>query len=475
MLHGVGKRRYDNLKAHFHANGLSPRTHGNKRRLPSNTFSPDTVNGVIRFINNFAREHAITLPGRIPGFKRTDIKILPSSETKTSVFRLYEQSAKIAGSQAVGHSKFLQLWNDLVPRVVISKPMTDLCHTCQKNNAKIYRAVNIPDSEKSKLLKEMETHLLNAERERSLYKDACESAKKCFNSNLENFDFTQVRAPCSLNGVSHYSFDYAQQVHFPSNPLQPGPIYFKTPRKCAIFGVCCEGIPRQVNYLIDESVFAGKGANAVISYLHHFFSNHGLGETDVHLHADNCSGQNKNKYLLWYWAWRTITGLHNSCTYSFLLVGHTKFACDWCFGLLKQKVRKTFISSLFDLANAVEESTVSGVNVSQLCGLHDGTVLVPVYDWATFLTRYFKKFPNIKQFHHFRFQKDTPGIMYYKQFSDSPELTFLLLKRVDVLPVSFPDEIVPSGLDMQRKTYLFRKIREFCREGTEDLVAPSPQ
>lgn len=123
MLHGVGKRRYANLKAHFRAKGLSPRTHGNRRRLPHNAFSPDTVNGVVRFIDNFAREHAITLPGRIPRFKRTDIKILPSSETKTSVFRLYEQSAKIAGSHAVGHSKFLQLWNDLVPRVVISKPM----------------------------------------------------------------------------------------------------------------------------------------------------------------------------------------------------------------------------------------------------------------------------------------------------------------------------------------------------------------
>lgn len=36
------------------------------------------------------------------------------------------------------------------------------------------------------------------------------------------------------------------QVHLPSDPIQPGPIYFKTPRKCRIFGVMCEGAPRQV-------------------------------------------------------------------------------------------------------------------------------------------------------------------------------------------------------------------------------------
>ena len=37
------------------------------------------------------------------------------------------------------------------------------------------------------------------------------------------------------------------QVHYPSDPQQPGPIYFLTPRKCAIFGICCDGIPRQVD------------------------------------------------------------------------------------------------------------------------------------------------------------------------------------------------------------------------------------
>ena len=36
------------------------------------------------------------------------------------------------------------------------------------------------------------------------------------------------------------------QVHYPSNPQQPSPVYFLTPKKCAIFGVCCEGIPRQI-------------------------------------------------------------------------------------------------------------------------------------------------------------------------------------------------------------------------------------
>ena len=43
-----------------------------------------------------------------------------------------------------------------------------------------------------------------------------------------------------LDGSMHYSFDYAQQVFYPTYAQQVGPMFFKTPRKCACFGVCCE-------------------------------------------------------------------------------------------------------------------------------------------------------------------------------------------------------------------------------------------
>ena len=219
----------------------------------------------------------------------------------------------------------------------------------------------------------------------------------------------------------------------------------------------------------------GKGANATISYLHYVFENHGIGETEVHLHADNCCGQNKNSYVPWYLAWRVMVGLHQSCTYSFLIVGHTKFACDWCFGLLKQSFRKCFVSSLYELATVVDTLTVSGVNVAQLCSLHNGSTIVPVYDWVSFLSPFFKKFPNIKKYHHFQFKSERPGVIFYKQFSDGTEKSFSILRTEDSLPPSnLPAALEPKGLDQQRKLYLFNEIRQFCKEGTEDLIAPKP-
>lgn len=74
-------------------------------------------------------------------------------------------------------------------------------------------------------------------------------------------------------------------------------------------------------------------------------------------------------------AWRVLNGLHKSITLSFLLVGHTKFSPDRCFGLLKRQYHHTDISSLDDIAMTIKSS--SAVNAVQLVGTQDDTVIVP--------------------------------------------------------------------------------------------------
>ena len=133
------------------------------------------------------------------------------------------------------------------------------------------------------------------------------------------------RAPQNTTPIkAPYSFDMAQQVFYPNDPLQPGSMYFLTPRKCAIFGVCCEAIPCQVNHVIDEAVDMGKESNTIVSMLHHNFVHHALGKKKVHLHADNCGGQNKNATMVQYLLWRVMTGLNEEITLSFMIPGHTK-------------------------------------------------------------------------------------------------------------------------------------------------------
>ena len=63
-----------------------------------------------------------------------------------------------------------------------------------------------------------------------------------------------------------------------------------------------------------------------------------------------------------YLAWRILTGL-NKITLSLLIVGHTKFSPDWCFGLFKQAFRRTKVGCLDDIARVVEESAVASWSV----------------------------------------------------------------------------------------------------------------
>lgn len=46
-------------------------------------------------------------------------------------------------------------------------------------------------------------------------------------------------------------------------------------------------------------------------FLCHFLAVHGLGEKWVHLHCDNCSGQNKNRFLMFYLMYWVLYGLHD--------------------------------------------------------------------------------------------------------------------------------------------------------------------
>lgn len=68
-----------------------------------------------------------------------------------------------------------------------------------------------------------------------------------------------------------YSLDFAKQIHYPHHANEVGPLFFKTPRKCQAFSVCAEGAGEKVFYLGDEAEEVGKGANTVVSLLHHYF------------------------------------------------------------------------------------------------------------------------------------------------------------------------------------------------------------
>eukprot|EP00117_Sycon_ciliatum_P015516 scpid43064/ scgid15324/ len=211
-------------------------------------------------------------------------------------------------------------------------PRTDVCSTCEQLRRAVMSAAS--EADKLKACDTLSSHITHAQAERQYYK------QKTLDARAEMEQPTGEQRKCV-----HYTFGFAQNVFLPQTARQEGPLYFKTPFKVQLFGVCCEAIPRQVNYLLGEADTIGEDGkkshnpNSVVSLLHHYFAVHGLGEDQCFLHADNCAGQNKNRTVMAYLAWRCITGLHQRISLSFMITGHTRCLVDGLFGLLKQKYR----------------------------------------------------------------------------------------------------------------------------------------
>jgi len=125
--------------------------------------------------------------------------------------------------------------------------------------------------------------------------------------------------------------------------------------------------------------------------------------------------------MLFYLAYRVACGLHKSVHLHFMLGGHTKFSPDWCFGLMKKKFRRTFVSSLPHLVQVVEGSTEGGLNKAQLVGDGQGEVYVETYDWKSFPSSG-KKVSNIQKYHHFTFTHDELGVVYAREHVDSSQI-----------------------------------------------------
>ena len=338
--------------------GTVPPAHGNIGKKPKHACSSDAIEAVLSFISNFAAIHGLPDPGRDLRAGKGKLTIyLPTIMNYMAIHRIYLKSMEGSDSRVVEYHTFRRLWVDNFPHIVFSKTKSDLCMTCEEHKKQINITVAAgTEEEKLEALEKAREHLLSATKERTHYRQCIEISRQSYSALLKAEE--QQSKPDTM----HYSWDFAQQVHYPYEDHQVGPIYFKTPRTAQLFGICCEALPRQVNYLIDEGDFPSKGADTVISMLHHFFTCYGLGERHLMLTSDNCTGQNKNNAVLHYLLYRTIAGLHAKIDWSFMLVGHTKFSPDAYFGLLKKKYRRSRAYTYKQLIDIINTSTVKGCN-----------------------------------------------------------------------------------------------------------------
>ena len=236
------------------------------------------------------------------------------------------------------------------------------------------------------------------------------------------------------------------------------------------FGIVEEGPRSNTYFLFDEGSTVeedGKGThgvNAVVSFLHHYLTQHKpLKEKRIIAQADNCVGQNKNKFVFWYYAFLIVTGQVKEVELHFLQVGHTKFSCDLFFGLLSKKFNQVDITTpkdFRDIGNSVFNST------ALLYGVEGETW--QWYNWKDFLTGSFIEIPGLTKFFYYKLYRgeDNRVMVACRKTPDGESVLFSLSTEALEFD-NGPEPLQPNGLSTKRADYLVA-LKEHARADKRD-------
>ncbi|PKC56964.1 hypothetical protein RhiirA1_473231 [Rhizophagus irregularis] len=386
-LVGIGHIHLDNLIKHFREYGLKERIHGNTGRSPKNMNRVEINYGmsceIYNFLKNYSDIHGLLSPGRKFSKISMPVVFLPTSYSYASVYRDYIQAYK----------------NEYGEEIRVIAESTFHIQYATEHEKKLA------------ITEKYLTHLNRAKQERDYY-----------NNNIKH---AVEDGKCNPNttGSQILFKSFEDSLHI-------------APQKVHLFGVCNTGnfpYTEQTNYIIDEAEMPddgkqGKGVNCTLSLVWHAILKYNRGEKKLVITCDNCVGQNKNNYSLFFYSWLIDRGLYEEIELNFMIPGHTKFICDSCFGLIKVLYRKS-------------KTTFKGT----------------------------KNYLTSKNKHHFYFTSQHPGVIFYKdKLKDD-------YKKATVRNFPFDFDILPSTinirpLSLKRQKELYKEITPYVDTPFRDIM-----
>ena len=444
-IHGIGRHVLRALQQAAEERLVEVPKHGAVGKKSNKAYEQEIILDVSQFITSYASRWGMPQPAAPRGRAKAAPTYLPATTTKKSVYGEYLDTES---PEHVGFSKFKSVWKSHNADIIIMKRRTDVCSWCEKFRERIQKAKT--EEAKKAAMDDFAQRMKQADEEREYYKALIADAKR----ELEG-------AEGYAANVCHFTFDFAQMLELPHHTRQVGPIYFKSRFRVQLFGVCNEARNTQVNFLFHEGETIGAdgkkahGPNAVISMIHYYLENL-VEEPVVLMHADNCVGQNKNRFVMAYLCWRVMHARSEKMQLSFMRVGHTRCSVDAKFGRLKQQFRQSEVDTMEDVVSAVDQSCEANT-ATRYCWQW--------YEWDKFFESFFKPVYQIRQFQHFFTTSDQPGKLTMKRScSSEEEMVMTLLKPgitvENVVAAGMPEPLSEAGISATRMNYLEKQIAE---------------
>ncbi|KAJ8303751.1 LOW QUALITY PROTEIN: hypothetical protein KUTeg_018674 [Tegillarca granosa] len=475
FVNNINTHYLKNIMKHYISEGAVPRVHGNTGRTPKHAITYENVQHIVQYANDVG----LPQPAAPRGRDSFPPVYLPGNETYKSVHQTYTTICRDTDTRILSETTFRRIWHRFLP-----------------HNQKIKQAVS--EEDKLQATEEFSAHIHDAQQEREYYNARCKAASR----ELAAHPAVQGPVPpMSQNLIDvHYTFDFAQSFLLPSHCRQEGGLYFRSPYKAHMFGICNDGRSTQTNYIYGEDQCVGvdgnfsHSANNVISMLHHFFQTFGEGERICHLNADNCGGQNKNQIVTSYLAWRVANGLHEEIFLHFMKPYHARCLVDGMFGLVRRRFCQTVNDCLEDLNTTIE---LSSIHKSKINGI--GEIGKHMQKPPSKPSQGFRNI-NISIFHELFPVSTTQKVSYIKTLkiarntfnvylskyknidrmvkvktsAQSVEKSIYILKRGKTISCVLPNSQEVGGLSSNRAWYLYRNIRPYVKDPKKDLLFPLP-
>jgi hypothetical protein len=343
---------------------------------------------VRHWLSFLADRHGLPIPHARWSTKEHTAVQLPCTYHKTAVYRLY--CADI-GDTSVSQGHFLRIWRDDFSWLRVCDKYTDYCNTC-------YHAKSTSDGQA------LVEHLSYVKLQQAFIRSFMDSA------------LSAIGAPDVRDRARWLSMDFAQSIRLPwFCAFQPGQSFFQSGLTIDIFGVVDDIHRHNSIFLMPEGhCGSGKDANTILSILYWYLlqphADSGCGT--LILHGDNCAGQLKNRYLVWFCAWLltqpAFQHIHNIHVL-YNLPGHTKFSPDRAFAAVKRELRQV---SLFSPAAVLATiRTMPGFSCHCMSSIQ-------TYDWRRYLsTQFHKSITHITLTTHWHFARSELGCVTSREYA----------------------------------------------------------
>jgi hypothetical protein len=477
VLFDIGIESFRGLLAHLKISDFSiiPPLHGNygKRGHQSHQLTNRGVTeNLIGFVLALAEAQGELSPGRDTKRgkrkedKNPDILWLPACFTQSAILRMYNQAYPDFSISRASFRLLLQS-DSRLGHIQIRSSRTDMCDFCELQKRRIIGTKVHDELKAEKLVAELAAHQKAYQGERAIYNAEREQAK----NDRKKWEKGKLSANKCLE---HISMDYGQSIEVPHTADQLGGTFYLHMRKFLLFCVCSVLEKSQICYTYDERE-AGKGPNEVISFLHDFLVNRQIQSQNIRIHADNCTGQNKNRYVLWYLIWLVATGRLKHVELKFMIKGHTHCVVDGGIGQTKKKLRRADVFCLDHWKEVIDQS--SNTNQARIVNSDN------VFDWKKGLRTYFKAFKGISKFQHFLVDASEPGWISAKYgFDDDVWQKKNLIKSDGILEAeafkNLPQYLKSVGFKggtPEKEKALFENLRQYVKDPWKDELCPNPE